>query len=160
LTGGAFIEAGVMDSHGMDSDDNTLNNLLWHQLVTLREAEDGDGDMWFPKVTFKTPDYPEDSPAWASANLGLVTARGKTSVSGEFVIQINLRRLGGGGDQGDPVNWASVIAHEMLHNLGHKHEPNHYTDDRQINVFQHAIYWNGRYSKGDRVPPFFCRPGM
>jgi hypothetical protein len=39
----------------------------------------------------------------------------------------------------------------------HKHEPDNYTDNRQINVFQKAVYFNGRYRTGLRCPPFACR---
>ncbi|HEY7428891.1 MAG TPA: DUF4189 domain-containing protein [Gemmataceae bacterium] len=147
LRGGAFIAPGILDKHGMGADEGSQNALLWHQLHHLRLA----GGR-FPRVVFKTADY--DNVAWAWGKLGLVTVKNAANVEGEFEVQVSLRHLGGGGNQSDAVNWASIIAHEMLHNLGHRHELDNYTDNRQINVFQKAVYHNGAYKRGLVCPGF------
>jgi hypothetical protein len=147
IRGGAYVAGGVMAQHGMGEDEVSLNALLWHQLANLRMA-----GASFPRVVFKTADH--DPQAWAWGRYGLVTVRDLSHVTGEFEVQVSLRYLGGGGSQSDPINWASIIAHEMLHNLGHMHERDNYTDDRQINVFTHAVYHNGTYKRGLACPGF------
>jgi hypothetical protein len=149
LQGGSFLEGGVMEAHGINDNETNRNNLLWHQLEQLRLA-----GAKFPNVVFKAADLGEEP--WASARLGLVTARDPENIAGSFEMNINLRVIGGGGERSDVTAWASVIAHEMLHNLGHKHEPGNYTDNRQINVFQHAVYHNGAYRNGLMCPGFAC----
>jgi hypothetical protein len=44
------------------------------------------------------------------------------------------------------VYWAGAIVHEMLHNLGHRHEENDYSNNWQINIFQNCFIYNGKYS--------------
>jgi hypothetical protein len=65
--------------------------------------------------------------------------------SGEFDVQINRYMLASGGVMNDPEEWASTIAHEMLHNLGHLHDKGDYTDKQQINVLNNAVLCNGYY---------------
>ena len=44
-----------------------------------------------------------------------------------------------------PYGWGGVIAHEMMHNLGHKHEGLEYGDKWQINIFDRCVSYRGRY---------------
>ena len=155
MRGGAYIAGGVMDRSNFRTSDDNLNNLLWHQIMVLRSAT-SQGKPWFPKVTFATADY--DKQAWAWGRTGLVTVKYETaersSISGEFKVEVSLRYLGGGGNQSSAQTWASIIAHEMLHYLGHLHELNNYSDNRQINVFARAVWCNGAYKRGVHVPGF------
>jgi hypothetical protein len=158
LRGGAWIHPGVLEKHGFGTDESSINNLLWRQIVTLREAEQN-GAMWFPKVVLRAPQFDANDRSWARGSLGVVTARSRSDVTGAFDVQINLRRLGGGGDQSNPLQWAAMIAHEMLHNLGHKHPETgrpevDYSDNYQINVFTRAVYCGGSYKKGQVIPGF------
>ena len=152
LRGGAFVSGESLRAMGYDESDNSKNLLLWNQLVNLRMAEK-DGKPYFPRVVFKV-DHAE-SKYWAHAPLDRVTARSPDSVTGEFVTTLNRYHLGAKGDGSDPAAWAAVIGHEMLHNLGHKHEVDKYDDQRQINVFQRALYHNGKYKAGLACPGFY-----
>jgi hypothetical protein len=61
------------------------------------------------------------------------------------------------GDHGDdPAYWACVVAHEMLHNLGHAHDVGDYGDNRQINCFHRAVYFNGTYNGNLNAPQVIC----
>lgn len=70
-------------------------------------------------------------------------------VQGSFDIAIN-RYLLGNRDRfaycGHDVNvWAGIIAHEMLHNLGHTHPPGTY-QRTFIREYENAIRFNGNYT--------------
>ena len=94
--------------------------------------------------------YDTDDFSGGRANLDLVSvrfSRGGFVVEGEFNIQLNFRRLGGGGIHSSPAIWASVICHEMLHNLGHMHGENDYRTSLQINAMQQAVFLSARGSE-------------
>jgi serine/threonine-protein kinase len=152
LSGGAFVTTEALKAMGYDDSDNSRNLLLWNQLSHLRMANK-DGKSYFPRVVFRV-DHAE-SKYWAHAPLDRVTARSPDSVAGEFITTLNRYHLGARGDGSDPVAWAAVIAHEMLHNLGHRHEDDKYDDERQINVYQRAVYHNGKYKVGLACPRFY-----
>ena len=40
---------------------------------------------------------------------------------GDFDLEINTHFVNSGGRYNNAEEWASTIAHEMLHNLGHRH---------------------------------------
>lgn len=135
---------------------NNPNMLLWWQLLILRSERN------FPVINVRP--FFERTDVWARAHVGTVLTRfleGRNAgsdweLTGEFDIQVNLWKLG--GEQGAITTWANmwsaVLAHEMLHNLGHKHHPNEYVDGRQINSFHRAIYCQGGYDGRQNVPGF------
>ena len=94
---------------------------------------------------------------WGNAPIGIVKTHDITKktgkVTGEFVININRHWLAAPGSGSDPEAWAGLLAHEMMHNLGHMHGKDEYTVDLQINAFQWSVYWAGKYRRGLKCPP-------
>jgi hypothetical protein len=91
--------------------------------------------------------YHSDDFSWGRANLDLVTLKfgpRAFELEGEFDIQLNFSKLGGGGAYSSPAAWAGLIAHEMLHNLGHIHGEGEYGTSLQINALQQAVYEAGK----------------
>lgn len=136
------------------------NQQKWDLLYAQKLALNTTG---VPRLNFIA--YNENSKYWAHVKAqdvgGVVTKFGKNAqgqttviVEGEFKIHINTFRLGGGGIQSDPDVWAGVIAHEMLHCLGHKHGKDEYGDHLQINAMQQAVRTNGTYKIGAWCPAF------
>ena len=125
-----------------------------------------EGKPFFPKVVFEAEWSQDDVTAWGQTNLVVLKYLGKTgangedgwTVSGDFRVRLNTRYLGGGGSYSDPLFWAMLIAHEMLHNLGHRHvngnDLRDYSDRWQINLFARAVYCDGKYRTGTHVPGF------
>lgn len=135
-------------------------DMLWQQLTILRlpnsALEPGDGG---PPVLPPIHLHPIDEPneVWGRAPLNRVQVtweKGDTwRRTGAFKVFVNIRHLGLNADGGsDPFKWASVIAHEMLHSLGHRHGPDtgpqDYTNNLQINAFHRAVFCNGNYDGG------------
>jgi hypothetical protein len=141
---------------------NTTRDVLWFQMHVLRlpnsAMEEGDeGPTPFGEI-HAHPFY-EESSVRGKAPVGIVKVKyvkpGQYRRNGHFKVFLNTWWLGGAGDGSDPYYWASVIAHEMLHNLGHKHKANEYVDGRQMNAFHRAVYCNGNYRPGaDQFPAF------
>jgi hypothetical protein len=105
----------------------------------------------------------EENDVWGRGPLNIVKViweKGNTwRRKGEFKVNVNLFHLGSQVDDGkSPLKWASVIAHEMLHNLGHRHGPDSgpqdYSNKLQINAFHRALFCNGSYD-GGRLKLFF-----
>lgn len=80
---------------------------------------------------------------WANAPVGVVRTldltRATGRIQGEFVINVNRYWLGN-GPGADSAVWAGVLAHEMMHNLGHIHGNDEYGQHLQINAIQQAVY--------------------
>jgi hypothetical protein len=78
------------------------------------------------------------------------------SVEGKFEILLNTYWA----TTRDPRNlhdvWGGVIAHEMLHNLGHSHGENEYDDRWPINILDRCVTYNGRYRGGFRQYGWLC----
>jgi hypothetical protein len=135
-----------------------LSDLLYAQKLALNTTG-------VPLINFTA--YNEQSNYWANAEVGTVLTEfgvdkgGRTTVAvkGEYKINVNTFWLGGGGIRSDANVWAGVIAHEMLHSLGHTHDKDEYGDHLQINAFQQAVRANGLYRRASPVPPFRCGRG-
>ena len=85
---------------------------------------------------------------WGRASLGRValvsTERGRrVRIEGEFEVKLNRDWVGRSGPGSSPDAWAGLIAHEMLHNLGHRHHD--YSHRWQINAFQQCVKFDGVY---------------
>jgi hypothetical protein len=76
---------------------------------------------------------------------------------GEFHVDLNAYYMSGDRLGRRPEVWAGVIAHEMLHNLGHLHPVGVYEDSNQIVALEKAIITNGSYRAGTNVYRFGCR---
>ena len=147
---GYYLDGGTWENSKLDAKPGyykSYANLLEWQLRMLRtKGKRGE----FPTINIYAYHKKED--IWAKAPLQTVklvsVQRGtKFETHGQFKMYLNRWMLGADIKGGkDPEHWASVFAHEMLHNLGHDHERKNY-DSWQINVFEKAIYWNGRYKK-------------
>jgi hypothetical protein len=134
--------------------------LLWYQLEILRlpnsEMEDDDEGPPFPELHLYP--YFEQDDSWAKAFLNRVIVKyvnpQTTRRTGDFVLFLNQWHLGSGGEGSELPAWATVMGHELLHNLGHEHGPGDYTDGRQINCFHRAVYCDGGYDGKKEVPGF------
>ena len=110
--------------------------------------------------------YHEESDYWARAGWGDLVSLGcvithditnKTGiVKGEFLIEVNRYWLDAGGDASDPENWAGLLAHEAMHNLGHRHGKDEYGNHLQINAIMAAVRYAGAYRSGLYCPPWRC----
>ncbi|CAF1280347.1 unnamed protein product [Adineta ricciae] len=121
-----------------------IHDLLRFQLMCLKlEIEENR----FP-VIHLYPTY-EKSDTQAEGKLGCISCishGSKFSIEGAFHIKLNQHNLDTTNEQiGNSIYWAGTIVHEMLHNLGHKHQINDYTDQWQINVFEKCFLYNGNY---------------
>lgn len=138
---------------------NSGRNLLYYQLTYLKA-------YGYPKLNVHAFSKAEDTLGFAYTadkvilkfktedvkNFGKDTAE----VSGEFKIHLNRYHIGRAGDYSAHEFWAGVIAHEMLHNLGHSHPKDDYDEFLQIMSFQNAIRTNGTYKSGAKAPRFVC----
>ena len=145
-----YIAGNVMENSNLIDNEENCRNLLWHQVHILSLPNSpGNDEPPFPHVHLNA--YHEESEVLGRAALNEVTIKyaGNNTYRqlGEFKVDLNRYQLGAGGEGSDPEWWAGTIAHEMLHNLGHKHEENDYTDEWQINVFKSAVVHNGYYRK-------------
>ena len=146
-TSGQFLETGVWSRSGLENDKHYRgpHDLLRFQLMCLKmKGEKGQ----FPIIHI----YPmyEETNTQAKGTIGCVSCifHGSTpSIKGEFEIKLNRFNLNTSDENvRNIVYWAGAIVHEMLHNLGHKHEDNDYTNNWQINIFQNCFIHNGTYS--------------
>ncbi len=95
----------------------------------------------FPDMTIEA--YYREDFSWGQANLDLVKTFEK-GVEGAFSIALNRYQMG----NRDVLAWASVVGHEMLHNLGHLHpklqdDEHAYDNDWEINAYQSCIKAEG-----------------
>ena len=143
-----YLKGGVMDRSNLKDDDTNRRNLLWHQLHWLSQPNDADDtEPAFPNVQLYAYHEKSKVVGYALPDDHVVVKSVGNSVrqSGEFKVYLNRYNLAAGGVYSEPEEWASTIAHEMLHNLGHLHEKGDYTDEWQINVFNNAVLCNGYY---------------
>lgn len=80
---------------------------------------------------------------------------GRGRWDGSFEVYLNAFHVNSDVPQSqDPNFWATVIAHEMLHNLGHRH--GNRDQLYQMIAFEHCFYHNGSFRIGDDCPKFGC----
>ena len=130
--------------------DSSYFDLLAYQIRVLRIA------VPFPEVHIHS--YYQRDNSWGKAEVGLVrvmNSRG-IDVRGKFKIFLNNYHLGGNGNGSDSEIWAKIIAHEILHNLGHCHGKNSYPPNLQIVAFEDALYYNGNCWWNSYRPHFGC----
>ncbi|UJR24569.1 hypothetical protein I4U23_005944 [Adineta vaga] len=122
-----------------------IHNLLRFQLMCLKVK----GEKHQFPIIHLYPIY-EKTDTQAEGILACISciSQGSTfSIKGTFNIKLNRYNLDAKNEQvGNSIYWAGVIVHEMLHNLGHKHRINDYSDHWQINVFEKCFLYNGKYS--------------
>jgi hypothetical protein len=145
----ALMARAARDAHPYFPD---YPGVLWRQLAALRNAQ-------IKPVMFITADYRPDRPrevSWGhydQVQVRFANAGFASWLAGNFNIALNTFLLG--GSCSEPCFWASAIAHEMLHNLGHAHDDdssNSCYEWRQMITFQYALYFNGHYGRGMKIP--------
>jgi hypothetical protein len=147
-TSKCYVGVGVWSRSQLEKDPSYLgkHDLLRYQMMCLKtRSEKGS----FPPIHV----YPiyEKSDTQAVGTVGCISciSHGSTfSIKGKFEVKLNRYHLEVSADKKglDPVYWSGNIVHEMLHNLGHKHRDDDYTDNWQINVFENCFVHNGNYS--------------
>lgn len=159
--GYSYLSDSVMTrSHARETSQSRWN-LLWRQLATLA-APNGPNDEGpaFPNVYIM---YGNEAPrgggqGWLGrAYLDLVTVywdseQREWKQRGSFALTINDYFVARGRRYSDPNDWAGTIAHEMLHNLGHRHPDSSNPDYHkyQINVLDALVQNYGSDLKGER----------
>ncbi len=139
LSGNAYyIKGGYWEQCGMNRQRwFGYNGLLSYQIRVLA------GAVPFPNVIIDA--FNSQAAVMGDAEAGIVKVFYSSGYSwrGQFKLRLNRRLLATGGVYSDPANWAGVIAHEMLHNLGHLHADGDYSLGVQINAFAAAVAMNG-----------------
>ncbi len=146
-TSGQFLGPRVWSRSQLRNNNNYHGtyDLLRFQLMCLKLK--GENNQ-FPTIHI----YPinEKTDTQAQGNIGSISCiyQGSTfSIEGKFKIKLNRYNLDISNENpGNIIYWAGAIVHEMLHNLGHQHAANDYTNDWQINVFENSFIYNGKYS--------------
>lgn len=139
----SLLEKGVWSRSQLENDTHYRgrHDLLRFQLMCLENVK-------FPTIHI----YPmyEKTDTQSTGTIGCVSCishRSTFSVKGKFDVKLNRYNLDPSNENlGNIVYWAGAIVHEMLHNLGHKHTCNDYSDHWQINVFEQCFMYNGNYS--------------
>lgn len=161
LSGFSYLSDSVISRSHATATRESRWNLLWRQLSTLSSPNgDSDTEPPFPNIYIL---YASDAPrsgqlGWLGrAYLDLVTVYWDSSEKewkqkGSFVITINDYFVARGQRYSDPNDWAGTIAHEMLHNLGHRHPDSTDPDYNkyQINVLDVLVQNYGSDFKGMR----------
>ncbi len=142
-TSGTLLGKGVWLRSQLENDTNYHGryDLLRFQLMCLKNIK-------FPSINL----YPmyEKSDTQSEGTVGCVSciSHGSTfSIKGKFEVKLNRFNLNvlNESNLAHSIYWAGAIVHEMLHNLGHKHMSDDYTDHWQINVFEKCFIYNGKY---------------
>ncbi len=144
---GHFLGAGVWSCSQLEYDHNYhgTSDLLRFQLKCLKVKSENDQ---FPTIHI----YPmhEKTSTQAEGTVGCISciSHGSIfSIEGKFEVKLNRYNLDiSNGNLENTVYWAGIIVHEMLHNLGHKHKDDDYSNQWQINVFENCFIYNGNYS--------------
>lgn len=134
-------------------------NLLWRQLYYLSlPNDDGDTEPAFPniKITgiYEAPEKGRGN--WLGrAPLDTVQVRmedGAVRQSGSFTLSLNTYYFGSNEYYSDPNEWAATIAHEMLHNLGHRHDSSTVAyDSLQIIMLDREVKYNGTFVRNSQA---------
>ena len=141
-TSGVLLDKGVWSHSQLENDHNYHGayDLIRFQLMCLKNVK-------FPPIHIH-PMY-KKSDTQSAGTVGCVSCiarRSKFSINGKFDVKLNRYNLDPlNKNLGNSVYWAGAIVHEMLHNLGHKHTNNDYSDRWQINVFEKCFIYNGNY---------------
>lgn len=146
-TKGYFLAPGLWERSNLSkhSSNHGKEYLLQYQLMCLKtKGEIGE----FPCINI----YPifqrsEVVARGIFACIVCVSHPSTFSIDGEFRVKINRYHLHSSHRNSlDVLEWAGIIVHEMLHNLGHNHDDLDYTDRWQMNIFKECFIRNGYYS--------------
>lgn len=163
LYGYASVTNDTLVAAGLCDEADVRRNLLFHQLYWL-SLPNGKNDTAppFPDIYIRMG-YEKTRKGYSGwvARAPLNTVKifwdwgleeWRLSDDSKFDITLNNALLATGGIYSDPEYWAGTIAHEMAHNLGHRHpspsDPNF--SKYQINVLDEVIQNDGHSLKGSR----------
>jgi hypothetical protein len=122
------------------------SNLLEYQVLHLAET-DWDVPIDIYGIHARNESW------WGRANLNTISVisngEGQFTTEGKFEFQLNTWLFNSPYQRNgqNPETWGAVIAHEMLHNLGHYHSPGKYGNEFQINLFENCVGYGGRYKR-------------
>lgn len=144
---GYFLAPGLWERSNLSkhSTHHGKEFLLQYQLMCLRTKGEIGG---FPCINI----YPifQRSEVVARGIFACITCishQSTFSIDGEFRVKLNRYHLQSSRRNSlDVLEWAGIIVHEMLHNLGHNHDDLDYTDRWQMNIFKECFIHNGNYS--------------
>lgn len=157
----AWVTTNSLSQSGLCSEADVRRNLLFHQLYWL-SLPNGENDTSpaFPDIYIHRG-YEERAPGYRGwlARARYDTVRiywdgdsWRSTGDSKFVMTLNNYFVAGPGVYSSAEGWAGTIAHEMLHNLGHRHpdidDPNY--EKYQINVVDEVIQNDGYSYKGSR----------
>jgi hypothetical protein len=128
--------------------------LMEYQLLSLQ------GGSFQPPLHIRWG-FEEGAAWWGRANLGTVALiydpdSDGVKLEGEFEIQLNAYWATTRDARHTLPVWGGVVAHEMLHNLGHGHGVNEYDDRWPINILDRCVTHQGRYRGGYRQYRWLC----
>lgn len=146
------ISGKVMKNSNMTDDAKSRKNLLWHQLSILSQPNGpNDKGPAFPDIYIRGNYKPKEK--WLGrAHLDKVVVKWNGSEwvqEGDFDLEINTHYVNGGGRYNNAEEWASTIAHEMLHNLGHEHPEDDGGGEWQIDALNMSVLCGGHYGHAD-----------
>lgn len=133
----------------------TAAGLMSHQLWFLAAPnEEHDELPAFPDVTIRGESWKEEVLGRAPLDEVVIyvghwdrdkkTGEDKPdwTYKGAFKLKLNVRLINSGGRYDTAEEWASTIAHEMAHNLGHRHPEG--KGPWQVEALNDAVYSNGK----------------
>jgi hypothetical protein len=134
LIRGEYLKRVNLLEYSEEFDNSRVDSYLEYQWYYLAE-------YGCPKLTINVKKLPANIAGQAFVGMVQVEygARARKDIRGEFNIDVNGSLVGGAGRASSSEFWAGVIAHEMLHNLGHMHHPGEYSFAYQINAFSFAV---------------------
>ncbi len=163
--GFAFPTPKTINNSGLCSNLEIRRNILFHQLYYLSVPEANElSATKFPdiEITFRNEPPAEGELGWLGkarydvVNVYWSNARNRWQKSGSFKVAINAHFLFKNKIYSNSEYWAGIVAHEMAHNLGHRHPKSTHPDYKkyQINVLATAIQNYGQSYAGPSRPRF------
>lgn len=129
----AFIYPGYFNAISLPNRADWIRSCMHVQLAYyLRRG--------FPRI--RVVPYSRGTFEWAFAPIGVARTLAITQRTGRMAggLQIHVNRAHFRSRWGNnPIVWAGVLGHELLHNLGHCHGNMEYGTHLQINAFQAAL---------------------
>jgi hypothetical protein len=157
----ASVTRDSLTSSGLCNEADVKRNLLFHQLYYLSIPNGAhDDEPAFPDVYIYYGYEPrrEGEKGWLghapydTVRIYWDSEAKEWRQKGSFKITLNNHFVAAGGRYSEANDWAGTIAHEMLHNLGHRHpdsnDPNY--SKYQINVLDEVVQNDGEGYKGSR----------
>ena len=114
-----------------------------------------------PKLMVRWAREPDEE-WWGKASVGTCAViydedSDNVKFDGDFEIKLNTYWATVENDARNTLDvWGGVVAHEMLHNLGHRHGKDEYDDRWPMNMFERCVLYDGEYRGGYREYDWRC----